>query len=101
METPSAQASIPTPTDRCCEHCGRASTVLVEMEPGRGSVWWLCTRCWIDGVRKMADNGPANAEPKRGPVVDPEMADALKKSGWKVTDARPSDKPVKRKRKVG
>lgn len=74
---------------------------MMEMAAGRGSPWFLCVRCWRDGIRKMSDNAELGAEPKRGPLVDPEMAAALKKSGWKVTDAAPGDKPAKRKRKVG
>lgn len=36
-----------------CAHCGPAWThrVLIGMEPGRdGLPWWLCRRCWADGL---------------------------------------------------
>lgn len=61
-------ATTPSPGERSCEHCRRTSVVLLEMQPGRGSTWFLCTRCWIDGLRKMTDNAPT-AEPAA--VVQP------------------------------
>lgn len=60
---------------------------MVEMKPGKDSrPWWLCVACWVDGMRSMHNARPATAPV----VVSSEVADALKKSGWKnATGPRP------------
>jgi len=41
-----------------CELCSaEARGLFVQMMPGKdGKPWWLCFRCWLDGVRPMAKN---------------------------------------------
>lgn len=37
-----------------CSDCGDSATVMVEMLPGvDGSPWWLCSACWIIGVKPV------------------------------------------------
>jgi hypothetical protein len=37
-----------------CAHCGKATGVLVGMDPGRDrQEWFLCVRCWRDGLHPM------------------------------------------------
>ena len=57
----SAPATIQTPTDRCCELCGKADPVLVEMAPGPdGLPWFLCVTDYIEGRRpQQLGNIPA------------------------------------------
>ena len=85
-----------------CEHCGMSRPVMVAMKPGKDErPWSLCSRCWLEGVRPMNQFGAATdkKEPKTI-VVGPEVGDALKKSGWKVTEAAPGAKPTKTKRRA-
>lgn len=61
--------------DRSCEHCGAERTILIGMEPGKdGMPWWLCVRCWADGLHpgklgripsQYLGDTPATAAPKR------------------------------------
>jgi hypothetical protein len=51
-----------TLADRACEHCGVRKQVMVTMAPGHnGEAWWLCARCWIDGLpnKKEAESDAA------------------------------------------
>ena len=34
-----------------CEHCGKTTAVMVQMQPGPdGAPWVLCARCWLEGA---------------------------------------------------
>ncbi len=45
-----------TSTASVCEQCGKAKRVLLAMVPGKDKKeWFLCPRCWIDGIRPMND----------------------------------------------
>lgn len=65
---------------------------MMAMVPGKDKKpWWLCGRCWIDGIKSMH----LPAKPKPELVVSTEMGEALKKSGWKIEDAPQSAKATK------
>lgn len=41
-----------------CEHCrvglARHARITIEMKPGKDGIpWFLCLRCWMDGIRPM------------------------------------------------
>jgi len=43
-----------------CEHCNAQRderVVFIEMKPGKDRTpWFLCIRCWIEGIRPMNRN---------------------------------------------
>ena len=53
-----------------CAHCGPtwSHRVLVGMAPGRdGQEWWLCRRCWADGLRtRVAGDEQPPVQPSAG-----------------------------------
>lgn len=40
-----------------CDQCGKgrdARPVMLAMQPGRdGTAWWLCSKCWLEGIGSM------------------------------------------------
>ncbi len=92
MAETSAASSIESPA---CDHCAVQRVIMMEMVPGKDKkAWWLCGRCWVDGIKSMHLEKP----PKETDVVSHEMGEALKKSGWKV-ETVPADTPKKPKRR--
>jgi hypothetical protein len=54
--------------------------VLLAMEPGKqGEPWWLCTRCWFDGVRSSKNTTEQSAPAPV--VVEPEKKQRKRKAG--------------------
>ncbi len=49
-----------------CEHCGARRRMMVGMAAGKdGQPWWLCPRCWEDGLRTMHGTTATPAEPPK------------------------------------
>lgn len=65
-----------------CDHCGKQAEtdrpVLVAMVPGRdGKAWFLCVRCWSDGLKSMhgAGGAPKPVNDDAPPSAKDEVAD--------------------------
>lgn len=37
-----------------CAGCKKKKAVMLEMDKGSGEPWWLCVRCWLDGMHLRA-----------------------------------------------
>ena len=88
-----------------CEQCGKTKPVMLAMTPGEdGKAWEVCSGCYLQGLRPMDWD---TKQAKQTPVLEvtPEMAEALKKSGWNVaseeeTRKRGTKKPGSAKRRA-
>lgn len=85
-----------TTIDVVCEHChvglAQRSRISVEMKPGRDGIpWFLCLRCWLDGVRPMSRIGApvGEAAPTSGiePAHQANLPGAAQRNGKKKRKA--------------